>query len=304
MQIAVLSNPGSWYLQDLSRAARQRGHECLGTRFPQIVARLGTDETGNSNETIRDTEGDLDQADAVIVRTMPPGSLEQVVFRMDALARLEQLGVTVINSPRAIECAVDKYLSTARLLSAGIPVPPTVACENSEAALEAFDSLGGDVVVKPIFGAEGRGIVRVSDPELALRTFRTLEQLNAVLYLQAFIDHGGYDDRVLLLDGEVIGGMRRRASEDFRTNISQQGLAEPWTPETQDIELARGAAQATGTCLAGVDLISNSTGQRMVLEVNAVPGWRALARVNSIDVASRLVTWIETRAGRSARATG
>ena len=302
MQIAILSNPGSWYLQDISRAASQRGHECLGIRFPQIVARLDSTQTGISNEVVGDSEGNLDRADAVIVRTMPPGSLEQVVFRMDALARLEQRGVTVINPPRSIECAVDKYLSTARLLSAGIPVPPTVVCESSESALEAFDSLGGDVVVKPIFGAEGRGIVRVSDLELALRTFRTLEQLNAVIYLQAFVDHGGYDDRVLLLDGEVIGGMRRRAREDFRTNISQHGLAEPWTPKTRDIELARGAAQATGTCLAGVDLISDSAGQRMVLEVNAVPGWRALTRVNSIDVAARLVTWIETHAGRSAQA--
>jgi len=304
VQIAVLSNPGSWYLQDLSRAARQRGHECLGIRFPRIIGTLATDGVEGCGEAVRDADGNLAGADAVIVRTMPPGSLEQVVFRMDALAQLEQLGVTVLNSPRAIECAVDKYLSTARLLSAGIPVPPTVVCENSESALEAFDALGGDVVVKPIFGAEGRGIVRVSDPELALRTFRTLEQLDAVLYLQAFIDHGGYDDRVLLLDGEVIGGMRRRAREDFRTNISQRGTAEPWIPEPRDIELARGAAEATGTCLAGVDLVSSSDGRRMVLEVNAVPGWRALARVNSIDVADRLVTWIETHAGRRAQATG
>jgi len=304
VQIAVLSNPGSWYLQDLSRAARQRGHDCLGIRFPRIIGTLATDGVEGCGEAVRDADGNLAGADAVIVRTMPPGSLEQVVFRMDALAQLEQLGVTVLNSPRAIECAVDKYLSTARLLSAGIPVPPTVVCENSESALEAFDALGGDVVVKPIFGAEGRGIVRVSDPELALRTFRTLEQLDAVLYLQAFIDHGGYDDRVLLLDGEVIGGMRRRAREDFRTNISQRGMAEPWIPEPRDIELARGAAEATGTCLAGVDLVSSSDGRRMVLEVNAVPGWRALARVNSIDVADRLVTWIETHAGRRAQATG
>ena len=81
-------------------------------------------------------------------------------------------------------------------------------------------------------------------------------------------------------------------------------MAEPWIPEPRDIELARGAAEATGTCLAGVDLISSSDGRRMVLEVNAVPGWRALARVNSIDVADRLVTWIETHAGHRAQATG
>ena len=303
MRIAVLSNPGSWYLEDLTRAATLRGHDCVGIRFPKISASMATGTPYAVDETVDDAENGLDGADAVIVRTMPPGSLEQVVFRMDALARLEQLGVTVLNSPRAIECAVDKYLSTARLQAAGLPVPPTVVCESSEMALEAFERLGGDVVVKPIFGSEGRGIVRVSDPELALRTFRTLERVDSVLYLQAFIDHGGYDDRVLLLDGELIGGMRRWSREDFRTNISQQGQAEAWTPADEDIDLARAAAVATGTCLAGIDLISGPDGARMVLEVNAVPGWRALARVNSIDVADRLMAFIESHAGGQARAT-
>lgn len=257
-----------------------------------------------AGETVGDAVGELDGVDAVIVRTMPPGSLEQVVFRMNALARLEQLGVHVLNPPRSIECAVDKYLTTAKLHATGVPIPATVVCEGSDEAMQAYDALGGDVVVKPIFGAEGRGILRVDDPELALRTFRTLERLQAVLYLQEFVDHGGFDDRVLLLGNEVIGGMRRRAREDFRTNISQQGLAEVWTPGDRDIVLARQAAGATGAVLAGVDLITDADGRRMVLEVNAVPGWRALARINSVDVADRLITWIEGHVSGAARATG
>jgi ribosomal protein S6--L-glutamate ligase len=301
VRIAVLCNSGSWYLTDLQRAASRRGHECRGVRFPQLLASISTAE---SRETVGDAAGELDGVDAVIVRTMPPGSLEQVVFRMNALARLEQLGVHLLNPPRSIECAVDKYLTTAKLHTAGVPVPETIVCEGSDEAMRAFDRLGGDVVVKPIFGAEGRGILRVDDPELALRTFRTIERLQAVLYLQEFIDHGGFDDRVLLLEGEVIGGMRRRAREDFRTNISQHGLAEAWSPDDRDIGLARRAATATGAVLAGVDLITDAEGRRMVLEINAVPGWRALARVNSIDVADRLITWIEAHAGGAARATG
>ena len=142
----------------------------------------------------------------MIVRTMPPGSLEQVVYRMDALWRLEAAGVTVLNPPKAVECAVDKYLALVRLEAAGLTVPPTIVCENAEAALEAFDRLGGDVVVKPIFGSEGRGIVRVSDPDLALRTFRTLERIESVLYVQRFIENEGFDVRVLVLDGHVLGG--------------------------------------------------------------------------------------------------
>ena len=96
---------------------------------------------------------------------MPPGSLEQVVFRMDVLNRLQARGVTVLNSPRALEMCVDKYLASACLETAGLPVPPTIVCQDAETALEAFEQLGGDVVVKPLFGSEGRGMVRVSDPD-------------------------------------------------------------------------------------------------------------------------------------------
>ncbi|MFN9977952.1 MAG: RimK family alpha-L-glutamate ligase, partial [Phycisphaerae bacterium] len=99
------------------------------------------------------------------------------------------------------ECAVDKYLTTQKLSLAGLPVPDTIVCENSETAMLALESLGGDIVIKPIFGAEGRGIMRVSDPELALRAFRTLERLGAVIYAQRFLNGPGFDLRLLLLDG-------------------------------------------------------------------------------------------------------
>jgi ribosomal protein S6--L-glutamate ligase len=79
--------------------------------------------------------------DAVIVRTMPPGSLEQVVFRMDALHAAAAAGVKVLNPPRAVEVCVDKYLTNVRLVRAGLPVPETVVCQRADDALTAFDSL-------------------------------------------------------------------------------------------------------------------------------------------------------------------
>ena len=112
---------------------------------------------------------------------MPPGSLEQVVFRMDLLHRLQARGAVVLNPPAAVETCVDKYLASARLAAAGLLVPPTAVCQHADAALEAFAALGGNVVVKPLFGSEGRGMVRVSDPETAWRVFRTLERTGAVL---------------------------------------------------------------------------------------------------------------------------
>ena len=83
--------------------------------------------------------------------------------------------VPVLNPPRAVETCVDKFLASARIAAAGLPTPATVACQTADDAMIAFEEQGGDVVVKPLFGAEGRGIVRVADPDLAWRTFHAIE---------------------------------------------------------------------------------------------------------------------------------
>ena len=294
MHIAVLGNPGSWYCRELERAARERGHWFSRVDFCRLTARIG------GGAPLAGSGVPLAETDAVIVRTMPPGSLEQVVFRMDALARLEAAGVTVLNPPKAIECAVDKYLTTAKLAAAGLAVPETVVCEDSESALAAFEELGRDVVVKPIFGSEGRGILRVCDPDLALRTFRTLERIQAVLYLQRYVEHEGFDVRVLLLDGRVLGGIRRHGNGDFRTNLSRNGTASAHEVTDEERAWALRAAEATGARFAGVDLLYDRAGNRYVIEVNAVPGWRGFQKVTRIDVAGMVIAHLVGERGASA----
>jgi ribosomal protein S6--L-glutamate ligase len=196
---------------------------------------------------------------------------------------------------------VDKYLATALLEAAGLLVPPTVTCQHAEAALEAFEALGGDVVVKPLFGSEGRGMVRVSDPEMAWRTFRTLERTQSVLYVQKFIGHPGWDLRVFVLGGRVLTAMRRRSRGDWRTNVAQGGRGEVARLEPDEEHLALRAAEALGAVAAGVDLLPGPTGQYYILEVNAVPGWRALAPVTGVDVALEVVRYLTKDSGSGFR---
>ena len=304
MNIGILASEGSWYYRDLERAARARGDACERLDFERLVAVVGTNDFGfgifdfrlevestqsafssNPKSKIQNPKS----LDLLLVRTMPPGSLEQVVYRMDVLGRLEAAGTKVINSPKSLECAVDKYLTTAKLHEAGLPVPETIVCEHEDDALAAFHQLGGDVVVKPLFGAEGRGIVRVSDPDLAHRTFRTLMRLDSVLYLQRFIDHEGFDVRVLVLDGQPLGAIRRRSPNDFRTNVSRNAIAEPHAVTPREIDFALRAAAVTGAFIAGIDLLYDRQGNCYVIEVNAVPGWQAFAKVTGIDVAEKLL---------------
>ncbi len=278
MHIALLAGGDGWHVRDLQRAAAALGHTAAVVDFRRVCAGVGCRFDA------------LADCDALIVRTMPPGSLEQVVFRMDLLHRAQARGVKVLNPPAALETCVDKYLATARLAAAGLPVPATAVCQRADDALEAFQALGGDVVVKPLFGSEGRGMVRVSDPDLAWRTFRTLERTQAVLYLQRFVPHPGWDLRVLVLGGRVLAAMRRHARDDWRTNVAQGGRAEAVTPTDAEARLALRAAAAVGAPAAGVDLLPGPGGDGyVVLEVNAVPGWRALAPACGVDVAAALV---------------
>jgi tetrahydromethanopterin:alpha-L-glutamate ligase len=297
---ALVSGFG-WHVADLDRAAKKLGVSLRAILFPRISASVGMRERTDSASDREADAGarssvaadglDLLATDGVLVRMMPPGSLEQVVFRMDALHATAAAGVPVLNPPRAVEAAVDKYLTLALLDRSGIPIPPTWAGESATEALEVFKALGGDVVVKPLFGSEGRGLVRISDAELAWRTFHAIERLNAVLYVQRVVRHPGHDLRVFVLRGSVLGVMRRHALPgEWRTNVSLGGKAEPCRLDPEAERLAVAAARAIGAEMAGVDLIADlDSGRLVVLEVNAVPGWRALAQVTGIDVAAAIL---------------
>lgn len=280
MRIAILSGGSGWHVQDVLRAARALGHTAEALDFRALSA------------SVNAVTNPLAAFDAVLVRTMPAGSLEQVVFRMDLLHEAVANGKPVLNPPRAVEVCVDKYLTTARLARAGIATPPTVVCQKSDAALTAFAELGGDIVLKPLFGAEGRGMCRITDPETAWRTFRVLEQTGQVIYIQQFVPHPGWDLRAFVLGGRVIASMRRVAGNDWRTNVAQGGTAERVSLSAAEERLAIRAAEAVGCPVAGVDLLPGPDGKMFVIEVNAVPGWKALAPTCGVDVAMEVVRFL------------
>jgi RimK family alpha-L-glutamate ligase len=265
VKVAVLGAGQGWHTGELQRALGARGHTSALLPITTLRARLGPGSQLSSG-----TEA-LDAYDVVLVRMIPRGSLEQIIFRMDALHLLRARGVRVVNPPQAIERTVDKYYTSGLLAQAGLPTPRTAVCEASAAALEAFAALGGDVVVKPLFGSMGQGLVRVQDEALAYRVFRALELERAVYYVQEFIPHTGRDLRAFVLGGRVLAAMARVA-EGWRTNLAQGARAEPaWlTPEQEALCLR--AAEAVGAEYAGVDLLPSLSGEDYLLEVNGIPG--------------------------------
>jgi RimK family alpha-L-glutamate ligase len=285
MKFAIIGNQPDASFRDLERACGGQ-HTVTFVSWQDLHASLGQREFAGW------TRGD--SPDAWIVRSMPSGSLEQVIFQMNLLARIEACGGYVINSARSLEIAIDKYLSLAILRSAGVPVPPTVVCQQVDQALKAFEKLGGDVVIKPVFGGEGRGIIRVSDGELAGRAFRAIVATGGILYLQSYLHHGGCDYRLFVV-GDQVTAMKRDNPIDFRTNAARGARCSAWSPSEEQVQLAKLAATAAGLEIAGVDLVQTTSGLHYVLEVNGVPGWRKLAEVTGDDIASKIVRHIENQ---------
>jgi ribosomal protein S6--L-glutamate ligase len=216
---------------------------------------------------------------------------------MDALGQLEAAGTIVLNPPRAIEVAVDKYLASAKLNAAGLLTPRTIVCQTVDDALAGFATLGGDVVIKPLFGAEGRGITRIADEALAQRAFSLLVQLGAVIYLQEYIPHEGYDLRVFVL-GDRHWCMRRSNALDWRTNVSRGAKADACELDDELVNVARRAAAAGGAPIAGVDLLPARDGKVYAIEVNAVPGWQALSRATGVDIAAEVLQFTESEVSK------
>lgn len=291
MRIGLLTrNVDSWCSSQLCEAMRRRGIEPIPLRFQQLAGRVGLRGKVTSGQLA------LDELDALIVRPIGPGSLDECILRIDLLHRLHRAGVAVVNSPSAIERCIDKYFTLTLLEEHGIRVPKTVVTESVGEALEAFKELGGDVVCKPLFGSRGIGVMRINDYELASRVFRTLAFMHHVIYIQEFIPHGTRDIRALVVGDRVVASMYRVA-DSWKTNVAQGGRPMPLKLSEDLEELAVKACSILGCEVAGVDILEGRDGP-YVTEINSQPGWRGLQSVTRVRIADVIVDYVASKARR------
>jgi RimK family alpha-L-glutamate ligase len=293
IRVGVLAPESSWHYRDLLRASKSVDDdlELRSVDFSSLAASLG----GTSGPIFFDRCQRIHDLDALVVRTMPRGSLQQVVFRMDVLQRLAESGVRIVNPPRSIEVAIDKYLSLSLMAHDGISVPEFSVCQTVEQGLAAFHGLGGDVVLKPIFGSMGKNLHRLTNESAARAALEDFVQKGEVIYLQKFVNHGGRDIRVLVVGNRTFSMKRVNPKGGWLTNISTGGIANVYEATQSEIELARMAAKSNACEIAGVDIVYAESGtDPMVLEVNASPGWEAIQKVCEGDVANSVLTLTTT----------
>ncbi|RLF11188.1 MAG: hypothetical protein DRJ98_04165 [Thermoprotei archaeon] len=291
MRIGLLTrNVDAWCSQQLSEAMTKRGIEPVPLRFQQLSAWVGFKRKVGSGSI------NLEELDALIVRPIGPGSLDECLLRIDLLHSLSRAGLTVINHPSAIERCIDKYYTLSYLEECGVKVPRTVVTESVEEALEAFRELGGDVVCKPLFGSRGIGVTRLMDYEVASRVFRTLAFVHHVIYLQEFIPHGTRDIRAFVVGDRVVASMYREAT-GWKTNVSQGARPIPLKLDRSLEDLAVRATSLMGCEIAGVDILEGKDGY-YVTEINSQPGWRGLQSVTKVKIADVIIDYVVSKVKR------
>jgi RimK family alpha-L-glutamate ligase len=282
-KIGILSSQRGYHVLALEEAIRSRGCDPAFFFIHRLAGWVGNSPAMQVRGTC------IEDCRSVLVRTIPTGSLEQIIFRMDALHRLEKQGVRVINSATAIERTVDKYYTSFLLSDAGIPTPRTLVTEDFDTALTACREMG-DVILKPLFGSEGKGMVRISDPETAYRVLRAWELNRYIYYIQEYLPHFQEDIRAFVVGDKVAAAMLRRGI-GWKTNFSQGATVTPIKLSPEMKSLALQATRVTGLDYAGVDLMRVEDGRTCVIEINSIPGWRGLQKTTSQSIAASIIDY-------------
>ena len=283
MRIALFCEPRDGLASRLARALAARGGEVVRVSLSQCAVATA------AAWPLR-IPGFADAPpDAAFVRTIPGGSFEQVTARLGVLHALRDLAVPVWNDARAIECCVDKSMTSFRLARAGLPTPATVTAESRDQAavyVAEAAAMGRPLVLKPLFGSQGRGLRLLAAPG----DLPPPEEVAGLYYLQDFVatpDGTWHDHRVLVSAGRAVAAMTRRGA-GWITNIKQGASAAPLACTGTLAELAERAAACVGARYAGVDLIRAADGRLLVLEVNSMPAWSGLQGVTRFSITARL----------------
>jgi tetrahydromethanopterin:alpha-L-glutamate ligase len=287
--VAIMTDETGWHTARLRAALRARGwtSRCIDLADCRF-------ETGSAAHGLVIPGYGRGLPEAVIVRGIAGGSFEQVTLRLGILHALRECGVTVYNDARAIERSVDKSMTAFLLHRAGIATPPTWTMESTAQGLRRLmreSAAGREVVLKPLFGSQGKGLQRLGGATGG--RLPDLEPYGAVAHLQRFvpaIGAVGHDWRLLVIGGRVTAAMRREGRGWIHNAAQGARCVGAVAPEPYQ-QLAVRAAAALGLDYAGVDLIPSDEAAdgAVVLEVNGVAAWHKLQRATGIDIAALLV---------------
>ncbi|CAA9891424.1 SSU ribosomal protein S6P modification protein [Candidatus Methylobacter favarea] len=283
-RIAIFTDDPGWHGKQLRLAFASRGYASDYVSLTECRFAIGS---GQTPVLIPGFEQAL--PDAVFVRGVPGGSLEEVVLYLDILHALKLLHIPVYNDGHAIERSVDKAMTSFLLHNAGLPTPLTwVLRDRAEALSIAESELGkGNLLLsKPLFGSQGEGIRRLEK----MTDLFWLTSSHGVYYLQKFVQCAGSgfsDNRVFVINGQAIAAMRR-CGKSWLNNVARGAKCELIDLVPDLAELAVTATATLAMDYAGIDIICDREGRYTIIEVNSIPAWKGLESVCDINIADLL----------------
>lgn len=287
MKIVILSrNPKLYSTRRLVEAGEQRGHEMLVVDHLKcvLVIEKGRPHIFYKGEEIRDV-------DAVIPRI---GS--SVTFYGAAVVRqFEQMKIFTAVESQALMRSRDKLRSLQLLARAGIGMPKSAFASTAKDVDTLINQVGGaPVVVKLLEGTQGIGVILAETEKSAKSVIESFLALDANILVQEFIkEAGGADIRAFVVDGQIVGAMKRQGVEgEFRSNLHRGGKATVIQLTKQEKETAIKSAKKLGLAIAGVDMLQSSRGP-LVMEVNSSPGLEGIEGATKVDIAGKIIEYVE-----------
>lgn len=290
MRIALLTrNPNLYSHQRLMEAARERGHEIdpIDTLKVYINIAAHRPEMRYRGEV-------LSGYDAVIPRI----GASITSFGAAVLRQFEMMDVYPLNESVALTRSRDKLRSFQLLSRRGVGLPVTAFAHGTSEADDLIDMVGGTpVVIKLLEGTQGVGVVLADTKDAARSMIQAFGKLKADILVQEFIkEAGGEDIRCLVIGDKVVAAMKRKGAEgEFRSNLHRGGSSRTVKITPEERSTAVRAAKAMGLNVAGVDMLRSNHGP-VIMEVNSSPGLEGIESATGIDVAGKIIEFIEKHA--------
>ena len=286
MNIAILSrNPALYSTQSLARAARVRHH------YVRILDYTNCDlimEDGNL--TIMYHGQVIKDIDAIIPRI----GASHTNYGAAVIRQFEQKGVITTLSSDALLMSRDKLTCSQILASKGLQIPRTIVSNNSLMYGNLLDTFDDNIVIKLINGTHGIGVVLAESKGQAESILEAFNKTRQKSMMQEFIAEAkGADIRIFVVDQEIVGTMKRQAKPgEFRSNLHRGGSSSVEPISEKEKKVALKAVKHLGLKIAGVDMLRSKRGP-LILEVNASPGLEGIETTTKVDIAGKIINFIE-----------
>ncbi len=292
MKIAVLSRKSSLYsTRRLRQACVERGHDVTVVDYLRCYM-----DITSKKPVLRFGESNLTEFDAIIPRV----GASHTFYGTAVVRQFEMMGVFSTNSARGITQSRDKLQSLQHLAREGVGMPVTAFAHSIKDVDGIIRAVGGaPLVIKMLEGTQGIGVVLAETHKAAQSVIEAFMGLDANFLVQEFIhEANGADIRAFVVGNQVVAAMQRQAPEgEFRSNIHRGGTATAIELSEEERDTAVSSAHILGLNVAGVDMMRSERGP-LVLEVNSSPGLEGIEKSNKIDVADKIVEFIEGQVGR------